>query len=313
MTDEERHSQPLSPEPLPDFSPEERARLEAENTLRQYDRMVELIEDHTRRQAPFRLRVSVISELNRIALEGLTAEAGLFRQMPVEISKSEHSPPQPEQVPGLVDDACYYVNSHLQDTSPTHLAAYVMWRLNWIHPFSDGNGRTARAVSYYTLCSHLGFLLPGEETIPELIASNKSAYYAALDAADRAWVAGSLDLTQMESLLQDYLARQLVELHELATTTPSSEVEGGGGNVGDDAPERTRRPKLTWERATHELGKGVLPEALQLVLIVISIGALLVFVLGVLGITSEIPSAPLVTAITGLIALISRLIGSTRR
>ncbi|MBL8221394.1 MAG: Fic family protein, partial [Bryobacterales bacterium] len=31
----------------------------------------------------------------------------------------------------------------------------VMWRLNWIHPFFGGNGRTARSASYLVLCASL--------------------------------------------------------------------------------------------------------------------------------------------------------------
>ncbi|HET9282483.1 MAG TPA: Fic family protein [Candidatus Angelobacter sp.] len=51
--------------------------------------------------------------------------------------------------------------------SAIHLAAYVIWRLNWIHPFADGNGRTSRALSYLVLCTRLGERLPGTVTIPD--------------------------------------------------------------------------------------------------------------------------------------------------
>ena len=30
-------------------------------------------------------------------------------------------------------------NDNWDDSTPVHLASYVMWRLNWIHPFTDGN------------------------------------------------------------------------------------------------------------------------------------------------------------------------------
>jgi Fic family protein len=68
---------------------------------------------------------------------------------------------------------------------PLHLASYVMWRLNWIHPFTDGNGRTSRAVSYLVLCIRLRALLPGKLTIPEQIEQDKTPYYRALEAAER--------------------------------------------------------------------------------------------------------------------------------
>ena len=46
---------------------------------------------------------------------------------------------------------------------PTGLAAYALWRLNWIHPFVEGNGRTARAACYYLICMKAGRLLPGKK------------------------------------------------------------------------------------------------------------------------------------------------------
>jgi Fic family protein len=92
-----------------------------------------------------------------------------------------------------------------------------MWRLNWIHPFFGGNGRTSRAVSYLALCARLGFRLPGEETIPDQIVANRDPYYLALRAADNAWEERRLDVSQMEALMAELLARQLMAIHDKAT------------------------------------------------------------------------------------------------
>ena len=92
-----------------------------------------------------------------------------------------------------------------------------MWKLNWIHPFVDGNGRTSRIVSYIVLCCKLGFLLPGQNTIPEQIASEKDPYYDGLDAADAALKDGRIDVSVLEELLGTLLARQLVTVHKSAT------------------------------------------------------------------------------------------------
>ena len=93
--------------------------------------------------------------------------------------------------------------------SPTELAAYGLWRINWIHPFIEGNGRTARATCYYLLCARNGALLPGDKIVPERIRENRAPYYAALQAADRAWNAGHYDLTEMEAYLAGLLEAQL--------------------------------------------------------------------------------------------------------
>lgn len=117
---------------------------------------------------------------------------------------------------------CDYVNDNWAEKAPLHLSAYIMWRLNWIHPFDDGNGRTSRAVSYLLLCVRLGYRLPGVQTIPELIASAKVPYYDALEKADD----GSLE--PLEQLLSAHLATQLLAVVTSATSVklsgPASEA-----------------------------------------------------------------------------------------
>jgi Fic family protein len=82
--------------------------------------------------------------------------------------------------------------------------------MNWIHPFADGNGRTARAISYVVLSIKLDSLLPGTPTIPDQIAADKSPYYKALELADDAWASGRVDVSILDELLVDMLAKQLL-------------------------------------------------------------------------------------------------------
>ena len=113
---------------------------------------------------------------------------------------------------------CDYVESNWSRTA-VHLASYIMWRLNWIHPFSGGNGRTSRAVSYLVMCVRANQLFPGATTIPDQIVERRDPYYKALDAADVAWEqAKAVDVTVMEKLLDGMLAAQLLSAHKAATT-----------------------------------------------------------------------------------------------
>src|SRR6185312_15970138 len=150
MPDEERHSKAADAQLISD--PEEKARREASNGLRQASTVNEMVEYWLQPDRPFKLRVSQLLTLNRIALEGLSAYAGNFRPGPVAIQGSKHQPVGAHLVPERLEELCDYVNSNLQSKSAVHLAAYVLWRLNWIHPFADGNGRTARAAAYLVMC-----------------------------------------------------------------------------------------------------------------------------------------------------------------
>lgn len=195
---------------------DEKAKREAHNGLLQFDFVKSSIDEFLTTERPFKLRLSIVLSLNRIALQGIDAYAGNFRPADIEIGKSRHEPPGAHLVPELVEDMCDYVNSNWQTKSAIHLASYVMWRLNWIHPFTDGNGRTTRALSYLVLCVRLGCLLPGTKTLPDQIVENKHPYYDALEAADEAWSNNEIDVSRLEELLGDMLAAQLLAIHESA-------------------------------------------------------------------------------------------------
>lgn len=204
--------------------PQARAEAEVRNGLRQFDLACQMIMDALEKGAGWKLRVSALLSLHREALDGIGAHAGLFRPADVAIEGSKHEPAGAHRVPELVEDLCDYINNNWQSSTAVHLASYVMWRLNWIHPFTDGNGRTSRMVSYLVLCIKLQLLLPGRDTIPEQIVRNRRPYFEALEAADQSAGNGKPDLSKMEVLIEAMLARQLASVMQIAT----------GKNVPDD-------------------------------------------------------------------------------
>ncbi|MBL0375211.1 Fic family protein [Rhizobium sp. KVB221] len=194
----------------------ERAEAEARNGLLQFDLACQMIIDAIDRGEKWKLRTSAVLALHRAALNGISSYAGNFRPSDVAIQGSHHKPVQAFQVPELIEDLCDYVNENWDKTG-IHLAAYIMWRLNWIHPFSDGNGRTSRMVSYLVLSVKEGLLLPGRNTIPDQIVDNRKPYFDALEAADEAEAAGRIDLSKMEDLIESMLAVQLTSVLERAS------------------------------------------------------------------------------------------------
>jgi Fic family protein len=155
-------------------------------------------------------------------VEGIEATAGAFRTGGMEIFGSKHQPPKGAEVPELIEELCDYVTDNWNTMSAAHLAAYVMWRLNWIHPFDDGNGRTARAAAYLVLCIKTGTVLPGAKTIPERIVAAKNPYYWALENADKAYQRdGSVDVSALEEIVVSTLAAQLADVVMQAKGAPS--------------------------------------------------------------------------------------------
>lgn len=151
----------------------------------------------------------MILKLHSAALDGLHPLAGTWRNTPVTIHGSKHQPPEAAFVSEEIEHLCDYVNDNWT-SSAVHLAAYVLWKLNWIHPFADGNGRTARAVSYVVMSIKLDSLLPGAPTIPEQIAGNKQPYYDALEAADQHLASEKIDVSDLEKMLAGMLSKQLL-------------------------------------------------------------------------------------------------------
>ena len=151
MTEEDRRHSVASEASLV-ADEQARAEFEARNGLIQFDRACQMIIEAIDRGAAWKLRPSSILTLHRSALEGLSPYAGNFRPSSVEIQGSGHKPVDAHRVPELIEDMCDYVNTNWSEKNAVHLASFIMWRLNWIHPFSDGNGRTSRMVSYVVLC-----------------------------------------------------------------------------------------------------------------------------------------------------------------
>jgi hypothetical protein len=62
--------------------------------------------------------------------------------------------------------------------------------------------------------------LPGARTIPDQIADDKQPYYLALEAVDSVWKATQqIDVSQLESMLERMLAKQLVAAVSSAAAT----------------------------------------------------------------------------------------------
>lgn len=182
------------------------ARIQEKNLIRQYDLLMTCIELGLK-QGPTALDKYTLWALNHVAVANISQLGGRFRQEPIYVGK--HIPPHFNDVSDLMDRFIVFNHENWFLLSPTQLAAYGLWRLNWIHPFIEGNGRTARATCYYLLCVRAGAILPGNKIVPERIRENRQPYYDALKAADQAWNGGNLDISVMESYLAGLLEAQL--------------------------------------------------------------------------------------------------------
>jgi len=116
--------------------------LEAVGHARAYDFM--LTQAHAR---PLLLTEATITELHRLFYMGINPGwAGVYRTHQVLITGTDYIPPAPSKVPGMMERFVTDLNAQTGSIHPVALAAYAHRRLVDIHPFIDGNGRTARLL-----------------------------------------------------------------------------------------------------------------------------------------------------------------------
>jgi len=185
------------------------ARIQEQNLLRQYDLLANCIEIGTIKGIEAFDKYTLWS-LNAAAVANIAQFGGRFREEPIYVGS--HIPPHFNRVPTLVDQFLSVIHENWDvRPHPTLLPAYALWRLNWIHPFIEGNGRTARAACYYLICLRFGGLLPGKKIVPERIRDNRERYYEALQDADRNWENGQFNVDMLASYLEGLLQAQLLD------------------------------------------------------------------------------------------------------
>ena len=147
---------------------------EAQGHAKAYDFMLEAA-----RKRPFVFSGDFILQLHRLFYQGIEPEkAGVYRDIQVFITGTEYVPPKPEEVPALMENLAATLTERWDNLHPVRLAAFAHRKLVDIHPFADGNGRTARLLMNLILVNR-GYPIV---SIPPVL---RLEYINALKAAQR--------------------------------------------------------------------------------------------------------------------------------
>jgi Fic family protein len=165
-------------------------------------------------------------ELHRTGTVFLLAQSGIYRNIEVTVLNSLgeiiHHPPPWQIVPGAMQHFFRELSSIWTSGDALDVAAYALWRINWVHPFRNGNGRTARAFCYACLCTKIGVVLPGRITVIDQIMSSREEYQRVLKVADDSYHATRMpDLSPMKAFLDDLLQKQIASITAQAVATSS--------------------------------------------------------------------------------------------
>lgn len=185
--------------------------FDVNGAVRQFQLVQQLVEQYSATPVPLAFDAALIRQLHAAAGDPANPAVGNFRG--VEVQVGSHRAPSPAMLSSLVDEFCDELRSRWGAEDPLHLSAFALWRLNWIHPFVDGNGRTARALSYLILNLKFGMQLPGVPTLLEQLSDRRSQYFDSLAVADVTYATtGTADVSPLAELLEELLLRQLRNL-----------------------------------------------------------------------------------------------------
>jgi Fic family protein len=132
----------------------------------------------------------LVRELHAMTVQGLEREGddtpGAYRRQAVQISQSEHLPPEAVSVPQYMAELVQFINRPDPAKYDLIKVALAHHRFAWIHPFGNGNGRVVRLLTYALLLKY-GFNVKagGRVLNPTAVFCNdRDRYYAMLGKAD---------------------------------------------------------------------------------------------------------------------------------
>jgi len=138
-------------------------------------------------------------------------------------SEIVHTPPCHTEVDVLLKDLCDFFNNDSQNfIHPIIKGCIIHFMIGWIHPFSDGNGRTARALFYWYMLKR-GYWLTEYLSISRIIKDTKAQYekaylYTEIDGNDLGYFI-TYHIKTMEkayAALKEYIGRKQREVIQAA-------------------------------------------------------------------------------------------------
>ena len=119
-----------------------------------------------------------VRQIHNLVLSGIEDEfAGAYRETDVRIVGANHVPPEPWEIPRLMGEWSDWLQEALRKNHIIITASIAHHKLVAIHPFIDGNGRTARLI--------MNLILMQNGYPPTVIMrSDRQQYYSVLSQAD---------------------------------------------------------------------------------------------------------------------------------
>lgn len=185
-----------------------------EKELLNYKKAMDFISKYLGKDEP--VTEGVIRELHKILVKdvrGGQADPGNYRKIQNYVVNSRtreiiYTPPPPLDVPLLMREFVEWINS-AEDVSPILVAGIAQFQFVHIHPFIDGNGRTARILSTLILYK-TGYDFKRLFTISEYYDKDRPSYYQSIQSVRR----NDMDMTAWLEYFVEGLRLQMEEIQQ---------------------------------------------------------------------------------------------------
>jgi len=137
-------------------------------------------------------------------------------------------PPKAEDVPLLMADLVIWINQMVIEGLPIpFIAGLAHYQFATIHPYYDGNGRTARLL--VTLILHkYGYGLKGIYSLEEYYAKNLNAYYDALTVgSDEDYYDGNRAQSDLTKFLEYFVCGMAESFENVKNQAKKAQARGG--------------------------------------------------------------------------------------
>ena len=186
-----------------------------EKELLNYKRAMDFVSKYLGKGGP--VSEGLVRELHKITVRGVRGgegQPGAYREtqnyvVNVRTNEAVYTPPPPVEVPLLMHEFVDWINENIEEMSPVLVSAIAQFQFVHIHPFVDGNGRTARLLSTLILYK-TGYDFKRLFTISEYYDQNRPAYYSAIQSVRE----NKMDMTAWLEYFVHGLRSQMKEIQD---------------------------------------------------------------------------------------------------
>ena len=176
---------------------------------------IEYVEEQAKTGQP--ITEETIKQIHTRLMDNLLHEPGAYRTGAARIAGAHIMPPKSTYIHEKIVELLTWLNTNPYEYPPIELSVRFMHRFLTIHPFQEGNGRTARLLMNLILMQH------GYPVLTNISFRDRKKYLTALQEADHGDPEPLINLVAMS--VEDSLTKHIIAVEEIETLSLKEAAE----------------------------------------------------------------------------------------